>query len=349
MNRLAAAVLRRVRGPYASLGRLDARLAALAARSAEVDARWAEVDARWAEVDARWAEVDARWAEVDARLTGIERKLAELADRQRAAAERSKETHHLLEGEIRTVLKRLVAEETENRRRLHRLRADPEYPLAWTDPLPLVSVTVATRERPRLLAQRSLPSILAQTYTNLEVIVVGDHADHATAEAVRSLGDPRLVYRNLTQRLHFTDDPHKQWLVASTMARNEAIRLCRGRWLVSFDDDDAMRPKCIETLLARARADRLEAVYGRAMVHGTGHNAFAIGCFPPRLGHFTWASGMYHAGLAFLGRELFAADLGLPGDWFLVERMLRAGARFGMADSVLADIHPSPRNGIRPS
>jgi hypothetical protein len=57
---------------------------------------------------------------------------------------------------------------------------------------------------------------------------------------------------------------------------------------------------------------------------------------------------MYHAGLCFLERELFAADLGLPGDWFLAERMLRAGVRFGMLDTVLCDIYPSPMNRFRP-
>ena len=68
-------------------------------------------------------------------------------------------------------------------------------------------------------------SILGQTYGNLELIVVGDAADAATEEAVRALDDPRVIYRNLTQRLHFADDPRRHWLAAGTMARNEAMRL----------------------------------------------------------------------------------------------------------------------------
>ena len=122
------------------------------------------------------------------------------------------------------------------------------------------------------------------------------------------------------------------------------MRLARGRWLVCFDDDDAMRPDSIEQLLARTTADRCEVVYGRAMYHGAAGPAFPIGEFPPAPG-FTWASGMYHAGLRFFERELFAAALDLPGDWFLAERMLRAGVRFGMVDSVLCDIFPSQMNG----
>ena len=45
----------------------------------------------------------------------------------------------------------------------------------------------------------------------------------------------------------------------------------------------------------------------------------------------------------------FTADFGVPGDWFLAERMLRAGVRFGMVDSVLADMYPSAMNRVQPA
>ena len=104
-----------------------------------------------------------------------------------------------------------------------------------------------------------------------------------------------------------------------------------------------------ERLLERARGDELEAVYGRVCARRQGEPPFEIGMFPPRLGRFTWAAGMYHAGLRFFRRELFAADLGVPGDWFLAERMLRAGVRFGMVDAVLCDIYPSEMNQVQPT
>jgi hypothetical protein len=316
-SRLLAALKRRVRGPYGDIGRLDQRLVGL-----------------------------------EQRLSGIEQSVVEL--RELAVATRNLlggEIHTLLaemnatvHGEQRGVLRALVSEEAENRRRLHRLRAEEQYSVAWTEPRPLVSVTIATRDRPELLSSRSLPAILGQTYGELEVIVVGDAADEATAEAVRSLDDPRLLYRNLTQRLRFTEDPQQLWLVGSTMARNEANRLARGRWLISVDDDDAIRPDCVERLLACAGESRLECVYGRVQVHGEGLQPFEMCSFPPSHGQFTWAAGMYHSGLRFFERELVAAELGLPGDWFLAERMLRAGVRFGMVDSVLGDTYPSKLN-----
>jgi hypothetical protein len=318
--RYAAAIARRIRGPYRSLGRLDARLDGVGGRLQELGERIERVDAR----------LDQLGMALDA-ING-----------------RTEATHDLLSGEMRAALRALAWRDSENRERLYALRGTSEYAAAWTDVRPLVSITVATHARPGLLTTRSLPSILAQTYGAIEVIVIGDHADEATAEAVRGLGDPRVVYHNLTQRLRFSDDPWRTWLVAAAMARNEAYRLARGRWLMSFDDDDAMRPDCVERLLARAREDRLEAVYGRAGVHRPGEAAFSIGSFPPRLGEFSWAAGLQHAGLRFFARELFAADFGVPGDWFTAERMLRAGVRFGMVDAVLADLYPSAMNHVKP-
>lgn len=286
-------------------------------------------------------------SQLEARLYDIQQRLESLEAASLEGRELAARTHDLLSGEMRALLRAIAAEEPANRRRLHELRNDADYRTAWTDPRPLVSVTLATRNRPELLSTRSLPSILGQSYEELEVIVVGDHADDATEQAVVALGDPRVRYRNLPQRVQVSDDPARHWLVAATMARNEGVRLARGRWIVQFDDDDAMHGDCIERLLEHAREDESEAVYGRVLAIRDGKPMFEIGSFPPEQGQFTWAAGIYHSGLRFLQRELFAADLGLPGDWFLAERMLRAGVRFGMVDAVLADIYPSPMN-LRP-
>jgi hypothetical protein len=306
LNRPTAAVRRRIHGPYLALEQLQSQ------------------------------------------LSDVQQRLAILEQATVAAAEPSaldEETHALLHGEVRAILRALVQEESANRRRLYRLRESPGFETAWTTPTPLVTVTIATRGRASVLAERSLPSILDQSYGNLEVIVVGDAADEATEEAVRGLGDRRVSYSNLTQRLEFTEDAGVRWLVGSTMARNEAMRLATGSWLVSFDDDDAMAPNCIECLLARAREQRFEVVYGRTTMHASGQPDIVIGDFPPRLSQFTWASAIYHAGLRFFARELVAADMGLPGDWYLAERMLRAGVRFGWVPDILADYYPSRLNG----
>lgn len=270
---------------------------------------------------------------IDWRLGAITGRLDDLA-RQVALL---RET---LDDEVRPVLRTLVAEESENRRRLTAARAAEGYDRAWSDPDPLVSVTIPTRDRPRSLLERSLPSVLAQTHANLDVIVVGDAAGPEIAEAVLAIGDPRVRWADLTQRIEAHPDPRRHWLVASGMARNEARRLARGAWLLHFDDDDALRPKAIEQLLAQARLTHAEVVYGAFEQHAPGGGLERFGAFPPAPGGFGWQGAIHHAALPF-ERELVAAHLRTPGDHWLLERMLRAGVRFAMVEPVVWDYYPS--------
>jgi hypothetical protein len=299
---LRAALRRRRHGPYPALERVEARIDDLAGALHEIAVRLTAIE------------------------TEVVRPLpATLATRD----------------DLQHALRALSAEEERNRGLLRAAREHPDYETAWSKPRPLVSVTVATIGRPELTS-RSLPSILAQTHSELEVIVAGDGAPPETEAAVAALGDERVRFHDLGPRPAWTDDPVKLWMVGATRARNAAVADARGDWVVEFDDDDAMRPGCLEALLELARGSRAEAVYGQVRKHED-EGEHDVCEFPPREGRFCWAAGMYHAGLRFFGRELLAADLGVPGDWWLAERMLRAGVDFAMREEVLCDAYPSDR------
>jgi hypothetical protein len=240
----------------------------------------------------------------------------------------------------------LALDERRNRERLRRARERPEYALAWGEERPLVSVALPTIGRAEL-TQRSLPSILEQSYGEIEVIVVGDGASSETERAVSGLGDPRVRYLELPPGTPWTTDPHKLWLTGPAEARNLAAREATGRWLLFFDDDDALRPRALELLLELAREQRAEVAYGRRFVHHRDQPK-EEGAYPPRLYEFSWAPAICHAGLTFFERELLAGDLGVPEDWWLAERMLHAGVRFAMSDEVLCDVYPSGRHEQRP-
>jgi hypothetical protein len=274
-------------------------------------------------------------------LTGGVREVQRLVAPMPQAATDVAAVRGLVEQRVEPALRAIVAEESENRRRLYALRERSDYHDAYLDPNPLVSITLATRDRPELLVSRALPSLLAQTHTRLEVLVVGDAATPNVAEAVAALGDPRVNYANLSQRLDAHPDPNQRWLVGSTMARNEAARRARGTWLLHFDDDDELRPCAIASLLELAREQRAEVAYGGFDAHHPdGQTAVAL-AFPPEAGLFGWQGALIHGGLRFFERELVAARLNLPGDVYLLERMLRVGVRFAMLDCVVWDYFPS--------
>jgi Glycosyl transferase family 2 len=250
------------------------------------------------------------------------------------------ELRKVLEERIEPLLRAVVDDDAGNRRRLHALRGTPEYAAPFDEPDPLVSVTLPTRNRPEPLA-RALRSLLEQTHEHLEVLVVGDAAGPEIAEAVACAGDPRVHYANLTQRIVAHPDPHRHWLVASTMARNEAARRARGAWLLHFDDDDTLRPDAVGSLLARAREERAEVSYGGFITQRPDGGGTVQLPRPPAECAVAWQGALVHRGLGYFERELVAADLGLPGDAYLMRRMLRAGVRFALLDRVIWDYFPA--------
>jgi len=118
--------------------------------------------------------------------------------------------------------------EPENRRLLHELRQSEEYELAFTEADPLVSFLVPTYTSYESLRDVALPSILGQTYSNVEVIVVGDAAPPETEEAIAALGDDRVRYSNRTYRGPYPEDPEQRWRVAGGPPFNDAVSCASG-------------------------------------------------------------------------------------------------------------------------
>jgi hypothetical protein len=283
---------------------------------------------------------------LDRRLGALgDRVVADAAARERALTERLDAVERRL-ADAEPLLRAVVDEEAANRRRLWALRASADYEQAFTESEPLVTISIPTRERPTLLLERSLPSLLTQTYERLEILVVGDDATPEVAAALRGVADPRVRFINLTTRVMGPEGRH--WLAAATAPRNEAYRVARGRWTLDFDDDDALRPEAVAVLLEHARATGAEVAYGDFAQHAPDGSTTELGAFPPRLGSYSLAASLVHGGLRLFAREHVAAAIGVPGDWYRVERMLRAGVRFAHRPGVLHDYWPSSLWGSRP-
>jgi hypothetical protein len=266
---------------------LEWRFGAVTGRLDAVRGRLDGLEARLVAFDGTFTELNARLDELR-RLTALLPQAVEDASVARAA----------IEHRVQPMLRTLVDEESGNRRRLFELRNSAAYAEAYSDPDPLVSVVLATIGRGDLLVSRSLPSLLSQSHANLEVLVVGDAAQPEVGEAVTALGDPRVHYANLSQRLVAHAEPQRHWLVGSTMARNEATRRAGGRWLLHFDDDDYLHPAAIAALLELARERRAEVAYGGFEQHDPdGRRARHIG-FPPEWGGFAWPGALMHGGCA---------------------------------------------------
>lgn len=292
--------------------------------------------------------LDEELRSVANRMTEIQRQLdvigARLEESHELAARGNDGVQKALAETTRVFdLLRFVAdEEAGNRRRLWAARAQPGYEAAYTDPKPLVSVVIPTYQNWQALRDRSLPSILGQSYTNFEVIVVGETSPAETHDVIRDLADPRIRYVNLNRRGPYPSDVRALWHVAGTPNANEGIRIASGQWLAFCDDDDALRPEHLRTLLDAARHHRAEVCYGLMEWHMPSKPR-TLGTFPPVHGDFGHQAAIVHAGLKWLVFEMSAALLDEPGDWHWCRRLLSAGARFQMIDEIVCDVYPTVR------
>jgi len=101
--------------------------------------------------------------------------------------------------------------------------------------MPLVSVIVPTYNRP-LSLEKTLISILNQTFSDIEIIVVND-AGEDVSNVIRILDDDRISYI----------ENEKNKGLAGT--RNVGILKARGKYVSFLDDDDLFYPTHIEILV----------------------------------------------------------------------------------------------------
>jgi glycosyltransferase involved in cell wall biosynthesis len=228
-----------------------------------------------------------------------------------------------------------------NRRRLAALRESPDYELAFSEPEPLVSFVIPTYRRFDKLRDVALPSVLGQTYSNIEVIVAGDGSPPETEQVVSELDDPRVTFHNRTVRGPYPDDEKVRWYTIGTPPYNDGVALARGSWIATLGDDDAVRPDHTEKLLEAARANRYEHCYGKHHVHYPSGETLEVGSFPPAKWEYVLQASIYHSGLRFLGHEPADYLFHEPNDWSLCRRMLECGVRFGMIPDIVADKYES--------
>ncbi len=118
---------------------------------------------------------------------------------------------------------------------------------------PLVSVIIPTYNRSDLLG-RAVKSVLSQTFTDLEIVIVDDCSNDQTPVVVKRLkdSDPRIRYIRLKENQ------------GGPRARNRGIREARGKYIGLLDDDDQWLPQKLKEQVKRFREgpDELGLLYG---------------------------------------------------------------------------------------
>lgn len=104
--------------------------------------------------------------------------------------------------------------------------------------MPTVSVIIPTYDDADILP-RAVQSVLEQTYSDFEVVVVDDASTDDTEEKVAGMDDPRIQFVS-----HETNQ-------GGSAARNTGLRRATGEFVAFLDADDEWREEKLERQLAR--------------------------------------------------------------------------------------------------
>ncbi|MGP8058355.1 MAG: glycosyltransferase family 2 protein [Acidimicrobiales bacterium] len=295
---------------------------------------------------ARSGEIMARTNELAVRCDDLAHRQQELVDNYRSlpsAIESLDQKNTEALSELREIAVAVFDDVPALVQRLYAVRGSAEYWAAFSEPRPLVTVTIATYNRAKILCERTIPSVLAQTYDNFEVVIVGDGCDEETEERLAAFSDPRIRFINLPYRTPYPSEPRRRWEVAGGPGKNLAAELARGHWLALIDDDDEFSPDHIEVLVDEALRGRHEMVCGRMLVmadKAIDHNR-VIGTFPPSHGEFNFMNSLVMRALRFFTFDLNSWVLDEASDWQRCRRMLEAGVNVGWVEDILGTVYPT--------
>lgn len=202
----------------------------------------------------------------------------------------------------------------------------------------LVSVIIPTFKRSGTL-ERAIASVRAQTYKNIEILVVDDN-------------DPDSRYRKETEalisgllkdgaRITYLKHDHNK---GGAVARNTGIDNAKGEYVAFLDDDDIWMPDKIKKQLDMM--DGFDAVCTACLFFGNGAlsgKTFGFGKTSVSLADLRRRNNLGYTSSLIAGSHVFKkvrfdGDLTKYQDWDLFIRILKEGFRVGFVNEPLVMI-----------
>jgi len=211
----------------------------------------------------------------------------------------------------------LAAQEPYHSDPIYRTRMREEWPILDydhpSDPRianvhlgPLVSVIIPTYKRSDML-EYALVSARAQTWTNLEIIVVGDC-------------DPTLALQTMPPDLRIINLPQNHG-AGGAVPRNVGIQAAQGEYIAYLDDDNEWTPDHITSIMNEIL--RTGATWGFSSMSIKGTDLGFRG--PPALGHIDTSCVVHHKSLFYKhGPWKNRIEANYWHDWELFSRWVAA-------------------------
>lgn len=189
---------------------------------------------------------------------------------------------------------------------------------------PQFSILLPTHNRSDVLSL-AIRSVLSQTVSDFELLVVGDGCTDNTAEVVKSFNDPRIIWFDLPKAPNF-----------GYANRNVALRTARGALIAFMAHDDLWFPDHLESLAPLFANEKIELAYSRPLwVIPPGLLAPTTSNLEHKATLETFLAGrnsipaacVVHRGECFVKYGYWNELLPSSADWDMWTRIIEGGAR----------------------
>src|SRR5580765_5103713 len=130
----------------------------------------------------------------------------------------------------------------------------PGKPREFTEELnmslapPLISLLMTTYNHEKYIGD-AIASILQQTFTDFEAVIIDDGSTDKTADIIRSFADSRIRY------LHQANQ-------GPSVATTTALKACRGTYLALMSGDDVLMPDRLQFQLNAYQRGPTRVLFG---------------------------------------------------------------------------------------
>ena len=189
-----------------------------------------------------------------------------------------------------------------------------------------VSVIISTYNRKDTL-KRSIRSVLDQSMSDFELLVVDDCSTQDVKALVDSYGDPRIKYFRTKENSGHDGLP-----------KNLGIKNALGEYVMFLDDDDFYRKDALKILLAYAEQSKSDVVYGDYLIDGK--PGWSLTFSVANLTKFNFIAMCVAMSRREAVVKVGGFDEAVPKykDWNLWLRMQKSGATFMHVPIIIAEV-----------
>lgn len=164
-----------------------------------------------------------------------------------------------------------------------------------------IKYSIAIPAYKKTFLSQCIDSILAQTYSNFEIIIIDDHSPENLEEIIQKYQDKRIVY-------HKNDIGFGGKNVVGNW--NKCLEYAQGDYLICMGDDDMLSPNCLSTYTTLiSKYPRLPIYHIRTLIIDENANCIDIQeSRPERESVYSMIWHLWHGRRQFIGDWLFQLE-----------------------------------------